>query len=274
MSLRDAYEPGVPCWVATLQPDVEAAGKFYAGLFGWELVGSDADPAGQRDSLVGRLRGRDIAGIVPLPPMMDPAPAPEWTTYVRVDDVRETAQTVRSAGGRVILEHFDAAPAGRLGVMADPAGAVFGVWEPQARQGAQTVNEPGAWAMSALDTADPEGAAAFYAAVFGWTTETFVMGDLEATMFRLPGYVGGEPEQPVSREVVATMTSQPSGQGDAPAQWRVDFWVSDVDAAAATAAELGGTVVMEPFDMPIGRSAVLADPAGAAFSVTSIHAPA
>ena len=78
---------------------------------------------------------------------------------------------------------------------------MFNVWEPRTRHGAQLVNEPGAWAMSRLDTPDPEGAAAFYGEVFGWTTEAFG----PATMFRLPGYVGGEPEQPVSREVVAAM---------------------------------------------------------------------
>ncbi len=33
MSERDAYEPGVPCWVDTLQPDPEAAKGFYGKLF-------------------------------------------------------------------------------------------------------------------------------------------------------------------------------------------------------------------------------------------------
>lgn len=274
MSQRDDYEPGVPCWVETLQPDLAAAAIFYGGLFGWDLVGSDADPGGDRGYLVGRLGGRDVAGIVPLPPMVSPPPPPSWATHVRVASVEVAAEQVQSAGGSVVFGPFDAAPAGRLGVMADPAGAVFCVWEPQARQGAQLLNEPGAWSMSALETPDPDDAARFYGEVFGWTTETFVMGDLEATMFRLPGYVGGEPEQPVSREVVATMRSAPSGDREArPAQWGVDFWVADVDAAVATAAELGGSAVAAAFDLPIGRSAVLADPSGAAFSVTSITPP-
>ena len=53
---------------------------------------------------------------------------------------------------------------------------MFGAWEPGERKGAQLVNEPGAWAMSHLDTPDPAAAAAFYGAVFGWTTETFGEG--------------------------------------------------------------------------------------------------
>ena len=34
---RDGYPAGVPCWVDTSQPDVEAARRFYGGLFGWEF---------------------------------------------------------------------------------------------------------------------------------------------------------------------------------------------------------------------------------------------
>ena len=36
MSERDGYEPGVPCWVDTRQPDPRAATDFYTRLFGWE----------------------------------------------------------------------------------------------------------------------------------------------------------------------------------------------------------------------------------------------
>jgi len=70
-----------------------------------------------------------------------------------------------------------------------------------------------AWAMSALRTPDPDAAPAFYGAVFGWQAEPFG----PATMWRLPGYVGGEPQQPVPRDVVAAMepaqpTLHPSGR--------------------------------------------------------------
>src|SRR3954452_3154540 len=171
MSKREHFPSGVPCWVETLQPDPDAAARFYARLFGWE-------PEDGGGYVLARLRGRDVAGVAPLPPMVDPPPAPGWATHVRVDDVHAAGERVRAAGGTVVLDAFDAAPAGRLGVMADPAGAVFCVWEAGVREGAQVVNEPGAWSMSALTTPDPGGAAAFYCAVFGWTTETFSVGEL------------------------------------------------------------------------------------------------
>ena len=267
MSEREHYEPGVPCWVETLQPDPRAAGAFYSSLLGWDIVGSGVD-RGENEYLVGRLRGRDVAGIVPLPPMTTPPPAPAWATHVRVDAIERAFERVGAAGGTVVFGPFDAPPAGRLGVVADPAGAVLCLWEPERREGAQLVNEAGAWAMSSLSTPDPDGAIAFYGEVFGWTTEPFAIGDETMTLFRLPGYVGGEPAQPVSREVVAAMTAAPSD--DAPPAWHVDFWVDDVEATAAAAAELGGAVLQAPSGSSVDATAVLADPHGAAFAVSRV----
>ena len=257
MSERDAYQPGVPCWVATLQPDPDAAARFYGAVFGWQ-----AEPAnGYR---VASLRGRPVAAIAPLPPGVDPPPPPAWITHVSVADADAASDAATAAGGAVLARLDE--PAGRSVVVADPGGAVFCLWQPGERHGAGLVNEPGAWSMSRLDTPDPERAAAFYGALFGWTTETFELGEASVTMFRLPGYVGGEPEQPVSREVVAVMAPAEDG----PARWGVDFWVEDVDAAAAAARAAGGQAVVAPFDIPIGRTAVLADPAGAVFSISRV----
>jgi predicted enzyme related to lactoylglutathione lyase len=151
-----------------------------------------------------------------------------------------------------------------MAIVADPAGALFGVWKPGAHRGAQRVNEASAYSMSFLRTPDFEGAAAFYGAVLGWTTEAF--GPM--LLWRLPGYRGGVPEQPVARDVVAAMAK--AGHGEA-AHWRADFWIADADAAAARAAELGGTVVAGPEDAGPFREAVLADPAGASFSVSQLR---
>ena len=58
MSERDGYEPGVPCWVDTRQPDPQAAVDFYTRLFGWEA----RDAAfGLRDAA--GSAARDVAAI-------------------------------------------------------------------------------------------------------------------------------------------------------------------------------------------------------------------
>jgi uncharacterized protein len=117
--------------------------------------------------------------------------------------------------------------------------------------------------MSALSTPDPEGAKRFYADVFGWTTSDFG----PATMFHLPGFFGGEPTQPVPRDVVAAMMP-----GDE-AVWSVNFWVDDADAAAERAERLGGKVLVPPVDDVVGRNTVIADPAGAVISLSKVVPP-
>jgi predicted enzyme related to lactoylglutathione lyase len=88
--------------------------------------------------------------------------------------------------------------------------------------------------------------------------------------------VGGEPQQPVPRDVVGGMIPI-AGNGPLEAQdphWSVDFWVDDADAAAERAARLGGNVIVPPYDTPGFRSAVLADTQGAVFSVSKLIASA
>jgi uncharacterized protein len=248
MSERESYPIGVPCWVDNLVPDPQRAMAFYGELFGWEF-----DGPGPGDYYVAKVRGCDVAGVGQAPPGVSPG----WNTYVSVASADDTAR----AAGRVIVEPFDVLPAGRLAALGDPTGAIIGVWEPAQRRGCQLVNEAAAYAMSALHTPEPDAAAGFYRDVFGWETDEFAPG---VSLFRLPGYVGGEPAQPVPRDVVAVMAKD-----DGPARWSVDFWVGDADALAARAPELGGDVVVAPFDSIPTRQAVLADPDGAVFSVTT-----
>ena len=262
MSERDGYQPGVPCWIDTWQPDADAAVAFYTQLFGWEA--EDTMPLGTPGKhFVCRLRGRDVAAIASRPEVAPPVTA--WTTYIWVESAEVTAAKVVDAGGSVVMDPFESLDGGRIAIVADPAGAPFGVWQPGTHKGAGLVNEAGAWAMSLLSTSDPEAAKAFYSTVFGWETETFGAGQSAVTLWRLPGYVGGEPEQPVPRDVVGVMSPT-----DASPSWSVDFWVDDVDATAEKAAALGGRVMEPPFDLPVGRTAVLADPQGAVFSVSKV----
>jgi uncharacterized protein len=248
VSERDSYPPGVPCWVDNLVPDPAKAMTFYGELLGWEF-----DGPGPGDYYVAKLRGRDVAGVGQAPAGVSPG----WNTYVSVASAEDTAR----AAERVVVEPFDALPAGRLAALEDPAGAIIGIWEPAQRQGCQLVNEASAYAMSALHTPDPDAVAGFYRDLFGWQTDGFAPG---VSLFRLPGYVGGEPQQPVPRDVIAVMAKD-----DGPARWSVDFWVTDADGAAARAPELGGSVVVPPFDSIPTRQAVLADPYGGVFSVTT-----
>ncbi len=258
------YPPGVPCWVETLHPDPRAALAFYHALFGWDASGPGAMPQGG-EYYVARLHGDDVAGIATLPP--DGSAEPQWTTYVRVDGLEETVARLVAAGGSVIVDPVEAQPAGRLAIVATPAGASFGLWEPAERRGAQRINEPGAWAMSSLRARNLEATLPFFATVFNWVAEPFDLGGAKGALLRLPGYVGGLPQQPVPRDVVAVAVSDPSLDAD---HWSVDFWVDDVDAAVERVAGSGGTVVVPPFESAGFERAVIACPAGAIFTISQL----
>jgi uncharacterized protein len=119
--------------------------------------------------------------------------------------------------------------------------------------------------------------------VFGWQTLTPFAG---AEMWTLPGYgdyleryhpdirkqmaAAGAPQR--FEDVVATLNPIPEDQPDTPAHWSVTFATDDADATAARATELGGKVVVPPFDAPWVRMTVIADPQGATF-IASKFAP-
>jgi predicted enzyme related to lactoylglutathione lyase len=249
---------------------VRAALDFYGSLFGWEFDAPGALRGGSPGQyFVARVGGRDVAGIGSLPEGMR-LPAPSWITHIRVDSANDAVEKATEAGGRLHEGPLDALPAGRLAVLADQAGARFCVWEANAREGAQLINEPRAWDISSLRTTDIEGSKAFYASMFGWRPEAFGGSDSRVTLWRLSGYVGGQPQQPAPRDVVAIMTplGGPGSAGKEYAHWSVDFYCEDADAIAAHAARLGGTVIVPPYDNPGFRNTVLADPQGATFSVS------
>lgn len=274
---RDGFPPGVPAWIDTAQPDPDAAAAFYAGLFGWAFreVPHVADRY-----LVATLEGRDVAAIS-AQGSGSPASA-AWSTHVGVDNADAAAVRVREAGGRVTVEPFDIGDAARVAACADPAGAGFGLWQPGSIRGAQAVNAPGTWNFSELNTGDVQGAKRFYGAVFGWEADVVDMGAMAGTMVRLPGYADFlEQFDPGIRQRHADFGAPPDfseciawilplREGESP-HWSVTFTVADADAVTARAKELGGTVLVEPFDVAPVRSAVLLDPGGARFTVSAFN---
>jgi hypothetical protein len=66
----------------------------------------------------------------------------------------------------------------------------------------------------------------------------------------------------------------PPQMAGVPNHWHVYFAVADADATVAKIKQLGGSVVVEPFDTPIGKMAVVADPQGAVFSLFQAAPPA
>jgi uncharacterized protein len=280
MPERDGYPAGVPCWVDTSQPDPKAAVAFYSGLFGWEFEDM-LPPDAPGEYSIARIRGGDVAAVGSVPEGAPPMAM--WNTYMWVDSADETISKVTAAGGQVVVEPFDVMDSGRMAMFLDPEGAALCVWQANQHRGAQIVNEHGSLNFNGLNTRDVAAAKAFYGAVFGWTTLSLGPG---VEMWTLPGY-GDHLEQndpglrqrvldmggaPGFEDVVAAIMPIPDGQPDTPAHWSVTFAVDDADVTAAKAAELGGQVIVPPFDAPWVRTTVISDPQGAHF-IASKYAP-
>ncbi len=275
MNDQDRYIPGVPCWIDTTQPDPDGAVAFYGDLFGWEF--EDVMPAGSPGNYyVARIRGGDVAAIGSQP---QGAPLPAaWNTYVWVTDADDTATKVLAAGGSVLMEPEDFGEAGRMAVFADPAGAAFCVWQGRKHRGAAVVNEHAALNFNDLQTRDVDRARSFYGSVLGW--ETLDVGG--ASMWALPDYGDFlEQRNPGTREnmaemgaperfedVVASLSSISDDEPDVTARWGVTFGVEDADAIAVRAAELGGQVIVDPFNAPWVRMTIITDPQGATFTAS------
>lgn len=251
-----SYEPGTPSWVDLGVPDPAAAADFYSALFGWSVTDLGDEAGGYR---IASLRERPVAGIGPQ--MQADAP-PSWTTYVSVDDAGATAEAVRRAGGKVLVEPMDVMSAGRMACFADTTGAALSVWQPGNHLGAGIVNEPGAFCWNELVTRKPDEAKAFYAEVFGWTSSSHAAGPTPYTEWKLH-----------DRTIGGMVPLGDAVSADLPACWIVYFAVADADAATVKVAELGGAATMAPNDIPAGRFSIVNDPQGAAFGLIQLNTP-
>ena len=249
------YKPGTPSWIDLQTADPDKGVEFYRGLFGWEAQDLGPEAGGYRFLL---KDGKMVGGAGPK--MMDEAPS-NWMTYIAVADADETAKKVEKAGGTVLAPPMDVMTAGRMGVFADPTGAVFGIWQAKDHKGAQLANEPNSWGWSELQTRDADKAKSFYESVFGWTATTSeAMG----------GYTVWENDG----KQLGGMTNPEMLPQEVPPNWMTYFGVDDADAAVKKVKDLGGSVMMEPMDIPtVGRFAVVADPQNAVFAIIKTAPP-
>src|SRR6266550_4317330 len=166
------YANGTPSWIDLGSSDIDAAAAFYGGLFGWTTT----EPGPVEETGGYRMFTQDGKMVGGLGPAQEGQPV-MWTTYIAVDDADKTAELVKGNGGMVFVEPFDVMDAGRMGIFADPSGAMFGVWQAGQHTGAELVNEPFSLTWSELITSDLDRAKTFYPAVFGVETPEFPMGD-------------------------------------------------------------------------------------------------
>lgn len=253
MTRKNDYQQGEFSWVDLVAHEQGAAIEFYGNFFGWR--GVDQDTAGGPPYTMLQLDGCDVAGVGQMSDeMKNQGVPPMWNSYIQVDDIEVTTARAVELGATVTVPPMKVMEAGFLSFITDPSGAHVGFWQKGLHCGASLINEPGAFCWNELATRDSERAGAFYSQLFGWEV-TYHPGRPGFFLFQKDG---------VKRAGMLQMNEQ---WGEIPPVWIVYFAVEDTQASVARITELGGGVNVPPFDSPVGKIAVVADPQGAVFSL-------
>jgi uncharacterized protein len=110
---------GMISWSELLTNDLETVKNFYTQLFGWKL---EQACTSEVEYTIVKSNDREIAGMMTLPPEAAQA-APNWSTYVTVDDVDVTAAKAEELGAKIVVPPQDIPQVGRFCVLQDPQGA-------------------------------------------------------------------------------------------------------------------------------------------------------
>jgi predicted enzyme related to lactoylglutathione lyase len=117
---------GVFVWDELLTTDVDGAKAFYGEVVGWTPRDLDMEESGVYTMF--HTGEAQRAGAMQVPPGLE-AP-PHWLTYLACDDVDATVARAEELGGQTYKAPFDVPTVGRMAILADPTGAVFGVYHP------------------------------------------------------------------------------------------------------------------------------------------------
>ena len=249
MTVVTSHRLGEPCWVDYAASDLPRAQEFYSSLFDWSADVSGEEYGGYVSF---RRDGHLVAG---LGAAMEGQQQNTWVTYLLVEDAESAERAALAAGAQTLAPTMTVGDQGRLAVIADPGGAVVGLWEPVEHRGSELVAEVGGLAWHELHALDFRAQVDFYTKVFGWRTQ--VLGD--TADFRYSTF--GNPDA-LAGGVFDARGMLPEG---VPSHWVVYFGVQDAAAASQRVVELGGTVIRDPWDSEFGRFAQVTDPLGGLF---------
>jgi uncharacterized protein len=257
---------GAPIWVDTNSTDLETDLAFYTDLFGWRPLRFGEEFADYTDLFIGDpdAGGKAVGGIMPnSSEFLGDIPS-RWTVHFHAADCEAATAQAEKLGGEVLV------PAARVGdnlvysIMADPAGAVFGIFQPlHDEMSIQAFGVPGAPMWFEYGAERLAGPVEYYRELFDWELNT------------PPETGAGEPlawaglrARGADDEFGGSHIADEVDRGYG-ARWAVSFLVDSAGEAADRATGLGGSVVKPPFDVTGYRAAEIASPTGAVFGVVS-----
>jgi predicted enzyme related to lactoylglutathione lyase len=252
---------GSHIWYELITPDPDAAKAFYDAVAGWDI---ELQPAGEMDyRMIRRSDGGNAGGVMRLTDEMRQHGArPVWLGYVGVDDVNANVARIAAKGGKPLMPAFDVPDVGRIALVADPQGNPFYIMKPIPPAG-QEDKQSDVFSTDAeqrvnwneLSTPDPVAGRAFYGELFGWDSDDFMdMGEMGE--YRFLDHAG--------QRIGALCGVMPGGQPG----WRYYVRVPSIAKAADAVKAAGGTLALEPMQVPTGDHIIIGiDPQGAEFAL-------
>ena len=229
-------------WHELLTADPAAGAGFYSKVLGWSAQpwegAEDYTMLSHANGPVGgaRVIGKDALAS---------EAGPNWLTYVGVPDIDAALAAVKDKGGKVIHPVTAVgSDGGRYAVIADPQGAVIGVYEPGAGMSGGSDASAPAMVWHELTAEDPVAALQFYKDIFGWeVVSTHAMGGEVGTY-----YLFGKGTTQMGGAFVRGKHLAPSWP-----RWLVYLAVPSVTAAVEATKAAGGQVLNGPHQVPGGN---------------------
>jgi hypothetical protein len=248
------HHVGKVIFVELVTPDLAAAKKFYAGLFGWTFRDIQAGEIAYAEAF---LDGRPVAGLIHKTIAAGEQRQPAWLSFFAVGDVDAARKVALQNGAKVLFEPHNIPDRGREAVFADPQGAVFAVLASSSGDPPDVLAVLGEWIWSSLITRDPDTNAAFYQTLFDYEVfELPASEDYQHLLLASDNYAR------------ASVNTLPVNRPNAHPHWLNYVRVEDTVKMTAKVTALGGRVLVEPrIDRHGGKIAVVADPSGAPFGL-------
>jgi predicted enzyme related to lactoylglutathione lyase len=243
-------------WFDLMTTDQKKAVEFYKKVVGWTT--QDFEGAPQWYPMWMTPDNDMLGGSVALEPEQTKAGIPpHWLGYILTPNVDETIAAATKIGANVVMQPIDIPTVGRSAILADPQGAVFGIFSPSGDPpGHEGPAKLGEVSWLELYTTDYAAALDFYSQLFGWEKSTdFDMGDMGTyQLFKRNGMdIGGMMKKP---------------DPNTPSAWAFYFHVTDINEGAERITKNGGTIINGPMEVPGGDWIVFAsDPQGAVFAL-------
>ena len=108
--------------------DLDKAKSFYQSLFDWKL--NDMDMGGGHSYTMVEVGEGTGGGMMA---QQRPGAPSAWLPYVNVDNLRAATDKAKALGAIVVHDATEVPNAGSFSIIADPTGAMLGLWQPKSR---------------------------------------------------------------------------------------------------------------------------------------------